>query len=451
MKPVLIARTRHLSHQSTKVFSVSRPPHRNKPSTHVLVFGTFDPLHAGHSAFFAQARALGDHLTVIVARDSTIRRTKGREPFMPETQRCHTVAADPAVDEVRLGDADPERYQALRELAVDVIAVGYDQTPDDGSIRTLLRRLGKPSVRVMRLVAHHPDRYKSSYVRTSEQSPQYDLHLHSTYSDGDDTPAELIAHAVTRGLKGGCLTDHNGVWGTGEFAAAAQTAGFEWVEGVEITARWGDVDIHLLGYSHGFQRQQLEQGLAATRQGYEQRIQTMIEQCQRQGYDQITFADVAARRAGYENPSYISYDVARLLQEKHRLTPAEARQLTVHGGACWVPYGDWALTPATAIDLIHATGGRAVLAHPGTIIRENGPATFAEVFRTICTAGLDGLEVIHPFHTSEHSHQFQQLAAEYRLVVTGGSDWHGADRYGDDVGHFGLDDEHWRRFTSMLV
>lgn len=131
----------------------------------VIVFGTFDPLHAGHRNFFLQAKALGDHLCVIVARDSSIRSLKARDPFLPEDERVAAVAACAGVDEVRLGDAKAEQYALLDVLTFDVIALGYDQEPSNTVVRHELDSRGKEHVAIFRLAPYKPELYKSSHLR----------------------------------------------------------------------------------------------------------------------------------------------------------------------------------------------------------------------------------------------------------------------------------------------
>lgn len=135
--------------------------------TTVLVFGTFDPLHEGHREFFRQAKALGDRLVVGVARDVAIRSQKKREPYESESLRQQAVAQAPEVDQAVLGNTDPTQYQLLREQTYDVIALGYDQPPEEAEVRRLLQGLGKSQVKVVRLHAYKPEQYKSSYLRPS--------------------------------------------------------------------------------------------------------------------------------------------------------------------------------------------------------------------------------------------------------------------------------------------
>lgn len=133
----------------------------------VLAFGTFDPLHEGHRNFFRRAKALGSHLTVVVARDSWLSKHKGRESFVPEGERRRAVAEQPEVDETLLGDewpcADP--YRLLGVLQFDALVLGYDQAPDDTTVRAELAARGRGSVQVVRLKPYCAGRYKSSLLR----------------------------------------------------------------------------------------------------------------------------------------------------------------------------------------------------------------------------------------------------------------------------------------------
>lgn len=128
----------------------------------VLVFGCFDPLHAGHVNFFEQAKALGDHLTVVVAHDSALRAHKRRKPRAPAEERLTRVAEVPAVDRALIGNRQANKYELLSEIDFDVVALGYDQEPSDDKVREELARRKKEWVKVVRLKPYKPERFKSS-------------------------------------------------------------------------------------------------------------------------------------------------------------------------------------------------------------------------------------------------------------------------------------------------
>lgn len=132
----------------------------------ILVFGTFDMLHAGHEDFFKQARALHPEPTLVVsvARDVNTARIKGEPPRTLETKRRDVVASHTLVDEAVLG-AEDDHIQHIASLQPDIIALGYDQEGAyvDG-LEELLQQKGI-SVPIVRLEPHRPDVYKTSLLR----------------------------------------------------------------------------------------------------------------------------------------------------------------------------------------------------------------------------------------------------------------------------------------------
>lgn len=131
---------------------------------HVLVFGTFDVLHPGHRNFFQQARALGDKLSVVVARDKTVRTVKGFQPEQNETERLQAVAACPEVDQAVLGREDQDKYAIIEQIRPDIIALGYDQAHFAERLPQELLARGL-SARIIRLKPYKPEQYKSSLLR----------------------------------------------------------------------------------------------------------------------------------------------------------------------------------------------------------------------------------------------------------------------------------------------
>jgi len=240
------------------------------------------------------------------------------------------------------------------------------------------------------------------------------------------------------------------LWGVAEAREAAAVHGLGYIEAIEVSARLNDIGIHVLGYSAAFDVAAMHTGLRETRAGYERRALRMVELCGEAGYE-LSEAQLRERRAGQAEPVYMAYDVAALLTEHHGLSIIGARKLTTHGGSCHVPYGEWALSVADAIGLIHAAGGLAVLAHPGTIAHEASDGDLQEILASAVSADLDGIEVVHPFHTKEVEQQVRSYAASHDLVQTSGSDWHGPGRYHEGaLGTYGVSVEEWERLHARL-
>jgi FAD synthetase len=126
----------------------------------VVCAGTFDHLHEGHINFLKQAKALGDELIVIVARDETVKRIKGFFPSQQERVRRNNIEDTKIPDLVVLGNLDTDLFEILKELEPDIIALGYDQRVSEEEI---IKRF--PNCKVVRLLPYHPEKYKSSFFR----------------------------------------------------------------------------------------------------------------------------------------------------------------------------------------------------------------------------------------------------------------------------------------------
>lgn len=132
-------------------------------STRVVCAGTFDHLHPGHVSFLTQAKALGDQLVVIVARDENVLRIKGIRPDDDEEKRRLNVERTRIPDRVVLGFLDRDIFSILIELSPDIVALGYDQRVNEDDIRLRL-----PGCAVTRLHPFEPEKFKSSFYRTTK-------------------------------------------------------------------------------------------------------------------------------------------------------------------------------------------------------------------------------------------------------------------------------------------
>lgn len=132
----------------------------------VMAFGTFDILHKGHEYYLNEAKKYG-YLVVVVARDETVKRVKGRLPDKDEETRCSDVEALGIADEVMLGDkVDP--LNIVEEIRPDVICLGYDQQAFTSDLKD---QLGKRGInpKIVRIGSFHPEKYKSSKLRKQKK------------------------------------------------------------------------------------------------------------------------------------------------------------------------------------------------------------------------------------------------------------------------------------------
>ena len=129
----------------------------------VMAFGCFDILHMGHYTYLKNAKKLGDELVVVVARDSTIRKFKKREPVLDEESRRKLVESLKFVDHAVLGSTG-DKYQIIKKIKPDVIALGYDQKQDEDILKKKLEGMGMKT-RVVRIrKSFNPKLHKSSVL-----------------------------------------------------------------------------------------------------------------------------------------------------------------------------------------------------------------------------------------------------------------------------------------------
>lgn len=133
------------------------------PMTRVMVAGAFDFLHPGHLDLFRQAKALGDELVVVVARDESAERAKGKKPFFSEIERLQMVNCVKYVDKAILGNKG-DWFEILSELNPDALLLGYDQAVDDEAVRAFVRKRDLKT-HVLRGRAFQPMKFKSSRLK----------------------------------------------------------------------------------------------------------------------------------------------------------------------------------------------------------------------------------------------------------------------------------------------
>jgi FAD synthetase len=133
--------------------------------TVVMAFGTFDYFHAGHEDYLKQAKALGDELVVVIAKDDTVRKVKSKKPMYSERKRLRDVSNNVHVDKAILGNAD-DKYKVIRKIKPNVLALGYDQFVFTYGLKQLFIQ-EKMNTKIVRLSAFSPQTFKSSLIQKS--------------------------------------------------------------------------------------------------------------------------------------------------------------------------------------------------------------------------------------------------------------------------------------------
>ena len=254
-----------------------------------------------------------------------------------------------------------------------------------------------------------------------------DLHAHTTASDGTDPPDRLVALAVSQGLSAVAVTDHDTTGGLPEAEEAAHRAGIELVRGAELSLDWRGGAMHMLVLL-AEDIDLLHSRLAEIRRGRARRNQVMVKKLRDQGF-RITMEEVAAEsgRGTTGRPHLASVLVKRGYVSD--IGEAFSRYL---GRGCPAYAERKRLAPAEAIELAHAVGGVAVLAHPLTLGVEGGE--LSALLGDLAALGLDGLEAHYGAYEPPTRRNLAALARRHGLVPTGGSDYHGKFKPGIELG-----------------
>jgi 3',5'-nucleoside bisphosphate phosphatase len=247
-----------------------------------------------------------------------------------------------------------------------------------------------------------------------------DLHVHSTFSDGTLAPDALVEEACRIGLTALALTDHDTTAGVGRLLAAAEGKAVRAIPGVEISADFKGGTMHMLGYFVEHDGKGLNDHLKWLREGRDDRNREILHKLQKLGCH-ITWEEVA---------SYAGEDVvgrphfAQALQA-HGYVSDKDEAFDKYLGKGKPGYAERRrLLPDASIQLIRDAKGVPVLAHPFTL--NLAANELKKLVARLREQGLEGVEVLYPEHTPDMQSLYLKMARELNLVVTGGSDFHGA-------------------------
>ncbi|MBQ7373556.1 MAG: PHP domain-containing protein [Clostridia bacterium] len=245
-----------------------------------------------------------------------------------------------------------------------------------------------------------------------------DLHTHSCFSDGTFTPTELVEQAKKVGLSAIALTDHNNLGGVAEFLAHAKTLGIEGVAGVEFSTDYKDKELHILGL---FIKEEYFKAVETicdeVRKNKEKSNRKMIENLNKLGYD-LSYDEIKLSCKGTMNRAHIG----EALFKKGYISDIKGvfSTLLSKDGNVYVPAKR--IDVFKAITFIKSIGAVAVLAHPFLDLDET---ELKEFLSKAVPLGLDGMETVYSEFSAEQTAVLKQIAKEYGIKESGGSDFHG--------------------------
>ena len=245
-----------------------------------------------------------------------------------------------------------------------------------------------------------------------------ELHAHTTFSDGSLTPEELVGKAIAIGLAALAVTDHDIIAGVAPARRVAEGHDLEIVAGLEFSAELDGHEIHVLGL---FVDDENERLIAATHdaRGFRKtRAEAIVDRLSGLGVH-VDFAQVEATTAGgslgrpHIAQAIVDINAAKTLDEAFR------RYIGV-GRPAFVPKPT--LSSVEVIDVVHAAGGVAILAHPASSRVDD------DTIERLADHGLDGFEVRHPKHNAKAERRLRALIEKTGMLPSGGSDFHGPRR-----------------------
>ncbi len=258
-----------------------------------------------------------------------------------------------------------------------------------------------------------------------------DLHIHSTCSDGSQTPEEIVAEAIDKKLTAIALADHDTVQGVMPAIKAARGSELRVIPAVEISTEYEGTEVHILGYWIEMDNEELHGKFRYVREARRLRAEEIVGKLRALGVE-IAMEDVLAQSDGaslgrpHVAQALLAKGYVRGLQEAFDLYLKRDRP-------AFVPR--YKLSPYEAVEAILKARGCPVLAHPGLGVSDH-------VIYRLIEGGIEGLEAYHSHHTPSNTRRAIRIAEEHGLLVTGGTDSHGPEgSYPIEVGELEVPDE----------
>lgn len=249
-----------------------------------------------------------------------------------------------------------------------------------------------------------------------------DLHTHSLKSDGAQTPADVVRTAHAAGLSAMALSDHDNIDGVREAMAEGEKLGIEVIPAVELSAQV-DTELHILGYFIDLENKKLKEAMAYSLVVRDQRQEETCRKLNEQGF-KITMDEL--REEAHGNPVLCRAHFAQIMVRKGYVESVQDCFKKYLSVGCYAYSNKQALLPHEAVSLIHEAGGIAVAAHLHLIKMEDDP--LKKFLADLIPHGLDGVEGYYTDYTPDMERRYRAMAKDLGLVLSGGTDYHGANK-----------------------
>lgn len=247
-----------------------------------------------------------------------------------------------------------------------------------------------------------------------------DLHVHTYYSDGLLSPAEVVSAAKANGVEMLAVTDHDCMLGCLEASQLGKICGVKALNGIEISAYENGVKIHILGYGADAKNPAFAKFLRGLYDGSLERAEDIIRKLNSNGVH-ITLNDALEFRQTEEAPVHTMHIARACAGKGYAGNPYTFYANYLAPGKCAFSCA-CRPSPESAVQAVIAGGGKSSIAHPGRI--ELSPAALDGLVKKLKDCGLYGIEAVYTTHTVTETAYYKEMATTYGLVVTGGSDTH---------------------------
>lgn len=249
-----------------------------------------------------------------------------------------------------------------------------------------------------------------------------DLHVHSSASDGTFSPTALLAEAKKAGLSAIALTDHDTMDGIAEAMEAAKELDMELIGGMEFSADYMECEIHVLGFYLSQEHPKLRAKLDEFRNFRSTRNVRMVERLREEGFS----ISMEQLREMFPDSVITRAHMAVYLIDTGQVPDKRTVFSEYIGENCRCYIQRPKISPVEAVTLIRGAGGLAVLAHP--VLYNLAEADLKQMILEMKEAGMCGIEAIYSENSKEDERKFLEMADSYGLLVSGGSDFHGANK-----------------------
>lgn len=284
---------------------------------------------------------------------------------------------------------------------------------------------------------------------------RFDLQIHSTASDGELSPAEIVKTLARKNYVAMALCDHDTVAGLPEALRAGKKFGLTVIPGIEMSSEFQKRSLHLLGLGIDHHYQPLLQRCAKYQKARVERAKKVVAKLKALGLT-IRYRDVAKSASGTVTRAHISAELLkhrdnRLRIKKYCRTNLNVsnviKALIMPGKPAYVGYQK--IPIAHDIDLIHRAGGVAILSHPGLLDIDFPKLDTVQLITALKRLGLDGLEIYSGSYSLKLANKYRRLTEKLGLLPSAGSDFHGHS-HRQRLGAFQAPRWVWEKLNSRL-